>query len=153
MLYDKTYLPNDYFDIINFDELLSKINELLESFKEIFGVEKIENDYEFFLDLYNGEYDDINITSFLYIEYIDIIERCIKKLAFEFYQPPGYIENKIWIEDYTQPTYKNISYIDINRMITDINLLYIHRTDTISIYNLYTNEEWNTGVTSLKWEE
>ena len=146
MLYDKVYSSSDYFDYNDMTDFIRILKILLNSFD---GIINITYDKYPAILLPNDYFQE----DYLFIETIDEIEKSIKRLAFDFYQPTGYIKNKIWIEDYTKPTYKNISYIDINRMITDTNLLYAHRTDTISIYNLYTNEEWNTGVTSLEWEE
>ena len=72
-------------------------------------------------------------------------------LSYEFFQPPGYIQNKIW-KDTEENVYKSFSYIDINRMINDMNLLYENKWDNSTKYNIKSNEYWD-GKTSLVWEE
>lgn len=145
MFYNKQYVLSDYLNYNDLNELVSKIKELLNYFGDIINTDDTAR--------YNKNMVEYNINDFPYIEDIDIIEKNIMNIGFDFYQPAGYINNKVWIEDDTQATYKNISYLDLNRIITDINLLYENKNNTPTIYNLYTHEEWNTGVSSLEWEE
>lgn len=145
MFYNKEYFPTDYFSSGDINELKAKVETLLNEFDET-------------IDTSNYPIWDIETVAYIttdypYIEDIDAIEKSIELLSYDFYRPAGYINNKTWIEDNTQATFKTFSYEDMNRMIKDVNLLHDHKIDTISMYNLYSHEEWNNGVTSLTWEE
>ena len=104
------------------NELVDKVEQLLLAFENIVD---LADETKYNLDMTTYELND-----FPYIEDFDILERNIMNLSFDFFQPPGYIKNKVWIEDDSQATYKNISYIDLNRIITDMNLLYKSKTTT-----------------------
>lgn len=146
MLYDKEYFPTDKFDYGDFLELIFYVKRLLNEFQNIIDTTDTDK-YPIWLYDWNNLITD---EAFLYIEYVDAVERSIKQLAFDFYKPTGYINNKTWIEDSSSPTYKTFNYEDANRIIKDMNLLHKYRNDMISIYNIYTNEYWN-GQSSLEW--
>lgn len=144
MYYNKEYNLSDYLNYDDLNELIDKVRDLLYEFED-----KIDINDTSKYDITMTEYE---LNDFPYVEDIDKIERNIMNLGYDFFQPPGYIKNKIW-KDSTGNVYKAFSYEDINRIINDMNSLYQYRNDTRSIYNLYSNEEWNTGVTSLEWRE
>lgn len=143
MFYNKEYSDTDYLNYDDLNELIDKIKELLIIFQD-----KVDLSDTTKYDTVMVEYQ---LNSFPYVEDMDKIERNIMNLGYDFMQPPGYIQNKIW-KDEAGRVYKNFSYEDINRIIDDMNLLYEYRNDTRTIYNLYTHEEWN-GSSSLIWEE
>ena len=144
MFYNKEYNLTSYFNYQDMNELVDKVEQLLLAFENIID---LTDETKYNLDMATYELND-----FPYIEDFDILERNIMNLSFDFFQPPGYIKNKVWIEDDSQATYKNISYIDLNRIITDMNLLYKSKDETPTIWNLFTNENWD-GETTLIWEE
>lgn len=144
MYYNKEYNLSDYLNYDDLNELIDKVRNLLYEFEN-----KIDINDTSKYDITMTEYE---LNDFPYVEDIDKIERNIMNLGYDFFRPPGYIENKVW-KDSTDNVYKTFSYEDINRIIYDMNLLYQYRNDTRSIYNLYSNEEWNTHVTSLEWRE
>ncbi len=144
MFYNESYSLSDYLNYDDLNELISKVRELLLVFQD-----KIDLSDTSKYDITMVEYE---LNDFPYVEDIDKIERNIMNLSYDFFQPFGYIKNKIW-KDSENNVYKSFSYEDINRIINDMNVLYENRNDTRSIYNLQSNEEWNTGVTSLVWRE
>lgn len=144
MFYNKRYNLSDYLNYDDLNELISKIRELLLIFDS-----KVDLSDNSKYDITMVEYE---LNDFPYVEDMDKIERNIMNLSYDFFQPTGYIKNKIW-KDSINNVYKSFNYEDINRIITDMNILYDNRNDTRSIYNLQSNEEWNTGVTSLVWRE
>ena len=144
MLYNKTYNLSDYLNYTDMNDLVDKIKALLTAFENIVDLTDTSR--------YDRTMVEYELNDFPYIEDIDIMENNIAHLSYDFYQPEGYIQNKLWIEDNTQATYKAISYEDLNRMINNMNILYENRNNTPTIYNLYTHEEWN-GSSSLVWEE
>ena len=138
MFYNKSYVLSDYLNYDNLNELISKEIELI-------------NLMPISLSNYDLDLPTYELNDFVYLEDIDKIEKNIMQLGYDFYQPPGYIKNRIWREIGETDVYKSFSYEDINRMITDMNILYEHRQDTPTIYNLYSNENWD-GETTLEWE-
>ena len=138
MFYDKSYVLSDYLNYDNLNELISKEIELI-------------NLMPVSLSNYDLDLPTYELNDFVYLEDINKIEKNIMQLSYDFYQPPGYIKNKTWRTEEDLDVYKSFSYEDINRMITDMNILYEHRLDTPTIYNLYTNENWD-GETTLEWE-
>ena len=126
--------------------------ELISELEEISSKIKYWN-YEIIFPIENYDLDlpVYELNDFVYLEDINKIEKNIMQLSYDFYQPPGYIKNKTWRTEEDLDVYKSFSYEDINRMITDMNILYEHRLDTPTIYNLYTNENWD-GETTLEWE-
>lgn len=143
MFYNKSYVLSDYLNYTDLNELINKVKELLEAFEDIVDLSDTAK--------YDTTMVEYSLNDFPYVEDIDKIERNIMNLGYDFFQPPGYIQNKVW-KDTQDNVYKSFSYIDINRIITDMNLLYEYKNDTRTIYNLYTHEEWN-GSSSLIWEE
>ena len=144
MFYNKSYNATDYFNYTNYNELKNKVLQLVDIFSNISNIDNT---------IITHITPNKDRTNFLSVQDINYLEEIINKISFDFFRPTGYILNKKWIEDETKPTRKSINYIDVNRMIQDMNLLYDYKDDTRSIYNLYTHEEWNTGVTSLVWRE
>ena len=143
MFYNKSYQETDYLNYTDLNDLIDKVRELLYAFED-----KVDLSDTSKYDITMVEYE---LNDFPYVEDIDKIERNIMNLGYDYFQPPGYIENKIW-KDREENVYKSFSYQDINRIITDINLLYEYKDDTRTIYDLQTNEVWN-GSSSLVWEE
>lgn len=143
MFYNKSYVLSDYLNYIDLNDLIDKVRELLYVFED-----KVDLSDTSKYDITMVEYE---LNDFPYVEDIDKIERNIMNLGYDFMQPPAYIENKIW-KDRNENVYKSFSYQDINRMITDINLLYEYKDDTSTKYNLESNEYWN-GSSTLNWEE
>lgn len=144
MFYNKKYVISDYLNYTDMNDLVDKIKDLLTAFENIVDLTDTSR--------YDRTMVEYELNDFPYIEDIDVMENNIAHLSYDFYQPPGYIQNKIWIEDNTQATYKSISADDLNRMINNMNLLYANKDTTPTIYNLYTNETWN-GSSSLVWED
>ena len=142
MFYNKTYGLTDHLNYTDLNELITKVRELLYVFQD-----KVDLSDTSKYDITMVEY---HLNDYPYIEDIDKIERNIMNLSFDFMQPPGYIENKVWKEGNTN-VYKSFSYVDMNRMITDMNLLYEHREDNDTTYNGNSNEYWN-GTSTLEWE-
>ena len=96
-----------------------------------------------------------SLDDFLFLEDIDKIEKNVMQIGYDFFQPSGYIQNKIWIKNATILGYENTSNNfgaeDLNRIITDMNILYEHKDDTPTIYNLFANENWDEE-SLLEWE-
>lgn len=156
MFYNKSYVLSDYLNKEDLDQLAYYTKTLLKLFENEVGI--YTSMYSFFLykdwaDDQAHPFNNPNFfnTIFVYIEQIEAIEKSLMQLSYDFYQPPGYIKNRIWREIGETDVYKSFSYEDINRMITDMNILYEHRQDTPTIYNLYSNENWD-GETTLEWE-
>lgn len=143
MFYNKNYNPTDYLNYTDLNNLISKVRELLYVFQD-----KVDLSDTTKYDITMVEYE---LDDFPYIEDIDKIERNIMNLSLDFMQPPGYIENKIWKAG-NDNEYKSFNYVDINRMITDMNLLYEYRDDSSTKYNGESNEYWDETGT-LEWEE
>ena len=138
LFYDKEYHVSDYLSYQDLNTLIDKEKELVRVMN--LNIEEIDLD----LPIYE-------INDFVYIEDIDKIERNIMYMAYAFYQPSGYIENKIW-KDKDEAVYKSFSYEDLNRIITDMNLLYEHRNDEVLLYGMVAlNTTWNYG-SEIEWE-
>lgn len=143
MFYNKEYGPSSYLNYDDLNDLIDKVRELLYIFED-----KVDLSDTSKYDITMVEYE---LNDFPYVEDIDKIERNIMNLGYDYFQPPGYIENKIW-KDREENVYKSFGYMDINRMITDMNLLYEYKDDTSTKYNLDSNEYWD-GSSTLNWEE
>lgn len=144
MFYNKNYVISDYLNYTDMNDLVDKIKDLLTAFENIVDLTDTSR--------YDRTMVEYELNDFPYIEDINTMENNIAHLSYDFYQPEGYIQNKVWIEDNTQATYKSISADDLNRMINNINTLYANKDDTRTMYNLYTHEIWD-GSSSLVWEE
>lgn len=112
--------------------------------------------YEPFIQILPPSHYDLDLPTyelndFIFVEDIDKIERNIMNIGYDFFQPPGYIQNKIWRNWDETDVYKSFGADDLNRMITDMNILYSHKDERPTIYNFYTNENWD-GETTLEWE-
>lgn len=163
MYYNKTYHISDYLNTQDMNDLANNVrNELFIASDEIgintsaypFWSYKDWADWEAHptLDPHFFSYDD-----FITIEQMIAIEGSIMQLGYDFMQPPGYIQNKIWRDWYETDVYKSFGAEDLNRIITDMNLLfeYIEKwyigEYRVPIYNLYSDENWD-GETTLEWE-
>lgn len=143
MFFNKEYHLSDYLNYGDMNELIDKVKDLLEVFEDKVDLSDTTK--------YDTTMVEYQLNDFPYVEDIDKIERNIMNLGYDFMQPPEYIQNKVW-KDRQENVYKSLSYIDLNRMITDMNLLYEYRNDTSTKYNLESNEYWD-GESTLIWEE
>ena len=143
MFYNKSYSLSDYLNYDDLNELIDKVRALLNTFSD-----KVDLSDTSKYDITMVEYE---LNDYPYVEDIDKIERNIMNLGYDFMQPPGYIQNRVW-KDTQDNVYKSFSYQDINRMITDMNLLYEYKDDTSTKYNIDSNEYWD-GASTLNWEE
>lgn len=73
---------------------------------------------------------------------IDNIERGIKNIGKYYYQPEGWIEAKEWIDE-TGVNTRNISYRDLNRWLTNLDLINFDHLDELTI--------WNSDITQIVW--
>ena len=143
MFYNKSYQETDYLNYTDLNDLIDKVRELLYVFED-----KVDLSDTSKYDITMVEYE---LNDLPYVEDIDKIERNIMNLGYDYFQPPGYIQNKVW-KDTTENVYKSFGYQDINRIITDMNLLYEYKDDTSTKYDLDSNEYWD-GSSTLNWEE
>lgn len=94
-------------------------------------------------------------NEFPYMQDIDNIEQGIKNIGDYFTKPLGWIETKDWlgtISIYNRYNYgvdtKPFSYQDINRWITDLNLIEQEDMENVTLWNTYKSEYYWQGHTN-----
>lgn len=88
-------------------------------------------------------------TGVFYLEIAEIIEKSIENLGLYLYKPIGWETSR----KYTNGK-NTISYVDFNRWNKNLTLIEnaISKIDE-TIWNIYSNENWNSVNSSLEWEE
>lgn len=137
---DKVYLPTDYINAGDLNSLVDDCATLCGIYVEIFG------DMGWVSRMYH-----FTVNMFPLAEWIAAIEYNIEYIANNFYKPVGYIENRNW-HSIPYNSYQNFSYEDMNRMITDMKLLYDARNDEVTIWNGQSFVDWEIE-SDLEWEE
>ena len=100
-------------------------------------------------------YDDEILT----MQKIENLEHGIKNIGYYYYKPKNWINNIDWLKtstvndiNYNLNT-KNISYQDLNRWLTDLNLINFDNLDKMTIWNSNVSEiDWNKQ-NDTDWEE
>jgi len=87
----------------------------------------------------------------LSMQKIDNIENGIKNIGYYYTKPKNWITTRQWlktcnIKDYDNNTNtQNISYIDLNRWLNDLDLINFENLDKMTI--------WNSSVSEIDWNE
>lgn len=91
------------------------------------------------------------VNEFLTMKKIDYIERGVNFLGKYYYKPNGWVQGEDWLKlnslkDMSDDkNMRNISYIDLNRWVNNINLINFDNLDNMTI--------WNTTFTQINWNE
>lgn len=163
MYYDKEYFISDYLTVTDMNTLADRVRNLIGSFEYVIGIDVSSYPFWFYKDW--GDWVEhpttnprfYNTDDFITIEQMNAIEGSIMRLGYDFFQPPGYIQNRIWRNWDETDVYKSFGAVDLNRIITDMNILseYMNKWQIegyrVPIYNLYSDENWD-GETTLEWE-
>lgn len=138
-------LPNDFGVVTN----ISTNNPFYQYIK-IYNDETIIPDYE------KHVWVDNEILS---MQKIENIEHAIKNIGYYYYKPKGWVNTNDWlpisqIENINKNVnVKNISYKDLNRWVTNLNLINFDNLDMMTIWNSTISEiDWNKQ-NSTEWEE
>lgn len=156
MYYDKIYTISDYLSTKDMNDLANNVRNLLGTF-DFIGINTSAYPFWQYKDWADWVEHPVsnpkffNNNDFLTIEQMIALEGSIMQLAYDFYQPTGYIQNKVWRNWNETDVYKSFGAVDLNRIINDMNLLWEHQQDRPTIYNFYSNENWD-GETTLEWE-
>lgn len=78
-----------------------------------------------------------------YIQEIDRIERGIKSIGYNFYEPEGWITVKEWITSDNLYPIKSFDYRDYNRWLTDLELIENAQGELLTLWNGTSQIEWN----------
>lgn len=132
----KTFNREQYLNYEDLNEIENNIYEVTEEFKQITSI-----------PTFNKKIWVLN--EFPWIEEIDRIEQGIENLGKYFYKPYGWIETRTWINEARKAIF---DYNDINRWINNINLIYEHKNDMLSIWNGVSYINWNE-TSEFEWEE
>lgn len=89
------------------------------------------------------------INEFLWIEEVERIEQGVENLGKYFYKPQNWVLTKEWKNDSRKAVF---DYNDVNRWIKNINLIYNHKDEKISIWNGISYLNWDTD-SEMEWEE
>ena len=90
----------------------------------------------------------------LSMQKIDNIENSIKNIGEYYYKPTRFINTREWLgtpellgnrSSYYGTNIQNISYIDLNRWMTNLNLINFNNLDKLTI--------WNTKLSQIYWNE
>lgn len=91
--------------------------------------------------------------NFLWLEDVQYIENAIDYIASFLYKPIGYIDKKVWIENY-KIIDRTLDYTDYNRWINNLTLLEnIDISKEKWLWNLKSYDaEWGKTI-DLEWSE
>jgi hypothetical protein len=140
MFKERSYREQDY---LNYEEL----NMLVDEVTELLEIYKVKVD-----DLQQEKMNKFELNGYPYVQWISALENNIKEIADKYYKPDGYIENRDWQTKENAMVYQSFSYIDINRMITDVLLLYKIKDSKDTIWNGQSFIEWEK-TSDIEWEE
>lgn len=140
MFKERSYREIDY---LNYEEL----NMLIDEVTELFNIYKDKVD-----DLQQEEMTKFTLNGYPYVQWISALENNIKEIADKYYKPDGYIDNRDWQVTKNAMVYQAFSYEDINRLITDVLLLYKIRDLQDTIWNGQSFVEWGKE-SNIEWEE
>ena len=140
MFKERSYRETDY---LNYEEL----NMLIDEVTELFNIykDKVE-------DLQQEEMTKFTLNGYPYVQWISALENNIKEIADKYYKPDGYIDNRDWQTIGNTMVYQAFSYEDINRLITDVLLLYKIKDLQDTIWNGQSFVEWEK-TSDIEWEE
>ena len=130
MFKERSYRETDY---LNYEEL----NMLIDEVTELFNIYKDKVD-----DLQQEEMTKFTLNGYPYVQWISALENNIKEIADKYYKPDGYIDNRDWQTKGNTMVYQAFSYEDINRLITDVLLLYKIKDLQDTIWNGQSFVEW-----------
>lgn len=98
-------------------------------------------------------------NEFLSMQKIDNIEQGIKNIGEYYYKPQGWLNSREWLKisnintDNKDMNIQNISYSDLNRWLTDLNLIDFDNLDKMTIWNSTISEiDWNKQ-NDTEWED
>lgn len=140
MFKERSYRETDY---LNYEEL----NMLIDEVTELFNIYKDKVD-----DLQQEEMTKFTLNGYPYVQWISALENNIKEIADKYYKPDGYIDNRDWQTKGNTMVYQAFSYEDINRLITDVLLLYKIKDLKETIWNGQSFVEWEK-TSDIEWEE
>ena len=140
MFKERSYRETDY---LNYEEL----NMLIDEVTELFNIYKDKVD-----DLQQEEMTKFTLNGYPYVQWISALENNIKEIADKYYKPDGYIDNRDWQVTGNTMVYQAFSYEDINRLITDVLLLYKIKDLQDTIWNGQSFVEWEK-TSDIEWEE
>lgn len=140
MFKERSYREIDY---LNYEEL----NMLIDEVTELFNIYKDKVD-----DLQQEEMTKFTLNGYPYVQWISALENNIKEIADKYYKPDGYIDNRDWQTKENTMVYQAFSYEDINRLITDVLLLYKIKDLKETIWNGQSFVEWEK-TSDIEWEE
>lgn len=140
MFKERSYRETDY---LNYEEL----NMLIDEVTELFNIYKDKVD-----DLQQEEMTKFTLNGYPYVQWISALENNIKEIADKYYKPDGYIDNRDWQTTGNTMVYQAFGYEDINRLITDVLLLYKIKDLKETIWNGQSFVEWEK-TSDIEWEE
>lgn len=140
MFKERSYRETDY---LNYEEL----NMLIDEVTELFNIYKDKVD-----DLQQEEMTKFTLNGYPYVQWISALENNIKEIADKYYKPDGYIDNRDWQTTGNTMVYQAFGYEDINRLITDVLLLYKIKDLKEIIWNGQSFVEWEK-TSDIEWEE
>ena len=88
---------------------------------------------------------------FLSMQKIDNIEQGIKNIGDYYYKPTGWINVREWLKTstidnmYDDMNMQNISYMDLNRWMSNLNLINFDNLNELTI--------WNSTISEINWNE
>ena len=99
------------------------------------------------------------VNEFLTMKKMDNIERGVNFLGKYYYKPNGWIQGEDWLKlnslkDMSDDkNMRNISYIDLNRWVNNINLINFDNLENMTIWNTtFTQFDWNEN-SNEEWED
>lgn len=101
-----------------------------------------------------------NINDVPTMKQIDNIENGIKNIGYYYYKPVGFVGNREWLgtaelgkSNIYGTNMQNISYIDLNRWLTNLQAIDFENLDELTIWNSSVSEiDWNEE-NETEWEE
>lgn len=101
-----------------------------------------------------------NINDVPTMKQIDNIENGIKNIGYYYYKPVGFVGNREWLgtaelgkSNIYGTNMQNISYIDLNRWLTNLQAIDFNNLDKLTIWNSDISEiDWNEE-NETEWEE
>lgn len=133
---EETFTDSQYLNVDDLNKIETAIYELTVFLKNL-------------IEIPNFDQKTWTMLDFPYIEEIDRIEQGIENLGKYFYKPDGWIDTRTWTINDSKAIF---DYEDINRWINNLNLIYEHKNDEVTIWNGPSYISWNEA-TEIEWEE
>ena len=144
--YVRFKLPYDYGVVTQIDS-----SNVFYQYIKIYDDEKIIPDYV------KNQYSINEVPT---MRQIDNIENGIKNIGYYYYKPIGFVGTREWLgtaklgkNNPYGTNMQNISYMDFNRWLTDLQAINFNELDILTLWNTYISEiDWNKQ-NDTEWEE